>query len=74
MLYSGHTLSEVSNHFGHEDIQSTSIYLYPDLKRSRQIQKKLIEYMKSVITYDPKIEEILSRENKEDIMAWLDSL
>jgi site-specific recombinase XerD len=74
MLYSGHTLSDIKNHLGHEDIQSTTIYLHLDLKRSRQIQKKLIEYMKSVITYDPKIEELLSWENKEDIMEWLDSL
>ncbi|MBA7680314.1 Tyrosine recombinase XerD [subsurface metagenome] len=74
MLYEGHTLSEISNHLGHEDIQSTTIYLHLDLKRKREIQKNLIEYMKSVITYDPKIEELLSWENKEDIMAWLDSL
>jgi len=74
MLYSGYSLSEIRNHLGHEDIQSTSIYLHLDLNRKREIQKKFIEYMQSVLTRDPKIEELLDWENKEDIITWLDSL
>jgi integrase/recombinase XerD len=74
MLYSGYSLSEIRNHLGHEDIQSTSIYLHLDLNRKREIQKKFIEYMQSVLTRDPKIEELLHWENKEDIITWLDSL
>ena len=74
MLYSGYSLSEIRNHLGHEDIQSTSIYLHLDLNRKRQIQKRFIEYMQSVLTRDPKIEELLDWENKEDIITWLDSL
>ena len=74
MLYSGHSLSEIRNHLGHEDMQSTSVYLHLDLKRKREIQKQFIEYMQSVLTLDPKIEELLHCEKKEDIMAWLDSL
>lgn len=74
MLYRGYSLSGIQNHLGHENIQSTSIYLHLDLNHKRQIQKKLIEYMKSVITLDSKIEELLDWENKEDIIAWLDSL
>jgi len=74
MLYSGHSLSEIRNHLGHEDIQSTSLYLHLDLKRKREIQRQFIEYMQSVLTRDPKIEELIDWENKEDIMAWLDSL
>jgi len=74
MLYSGYLLSEIRNHLGHEDIQSTSIYLHLDLNRKREIQKKFIEYMQSVLTRDPKIEELLHWENKEDIITWLDSL
>jgi site-specific recombinase XerD len=74
MLYSGYSLSEIRNHLGHEDIQSTSIYLHLDLNRKREIQKKFIEYMQSVLTHDPKIEELLDWENKEDIITWLDSL
>jgi hypothetical protein len=30
--------------------------------------------MKSVLTDDPKIEELLQWEGKDDIMKWLDSL
>jgi len=74
MLYRGYSLSEIRNHLGHEDIQSTSIYLHLDLNRKREIQKKFIEYMQSVLTRDPKIEELLDWENKEDIITWLDSL
>ena len=74
MLYSGYSLSEIRNHLGHKDIQSTSIYLHLDLNRKREIQKKFIEYMQSVLTRDPKIEELLHWENKEDIITWLDSL
>ena len=59
---------------GHEDIQSTSIYLHLDLNRKREIQKRFIKYMQSVLTRDPKIEELLDWENKEDIITWLDSL
>ncbi|MBW1857534.1 MAG: tyrosine-type recombinase/integrase [Deltaproteobacteria bacterium] len=74
MLYRGYSLSEIRNHLGHKDIQSTSIYLHLDLNRKREIQKKFIEYMQSVLTRDPKIEELLHWENKEDIITWLDSL
>jgi len=74
MLYRGYSLSEIRNHLGHKDIQSTSIYLHLDLNRKREIQKKFIEYMQSVLTRDPKIEELLDWENKEDIITWLDSL
>ena len=74
MLYRGYSLSEIRNHLGHEDIQSTSIYLHLDLNRKREIQKRFIEYMQSALTRDPKIEELLDWENKEDIITWLDSL
>jgi site-specific recombinase XerD len=74
MLYSGYSLSEIKNHLGHEDIQSTTLYLHLDLKHRRHIQKKFTEYMQSVLSIDPKIEELLHWENKEDIMAWLDTL
>ena len=74
MLYRGYSLSEIRNHLGHKDIQSTSIYLHLDLNRKREIQKKFSEYMQSVLTRDPKIEELLDWENKENIIIWLDSL
>ena len=49
-------------------------YLHMDLSRKRQVQKKFIEYTQSVITDDPKIDELIDWENKKDILEWLDSL
>lgn len=74
MLSSGASLSEIKNHLGHEDIQSTTVYLHLDLARRKQIQQQFIEYMQSVLISDPKIEELFDWESKEDIMVWLDSL
>ena len=74
MLYSGYSLSEIQNHLGHEDMQSTTVYLHLDLNRKKQIQKRFTEYMQSVLDHDPKIEELLNWDNKDDIIAWLDSL
>jgi len=74
MLASGSSLSEIRNHLGHEDIQSTMGYLQLDLTRKKEIQEQFIAYAQSVLTTDPKIEELLDWENKEDIMTWLDTL
>jgi len=74
MLYSGHPITDIKNHLGHDNIQSTTIYLHLDLNRKRHIQKRFIRHMESVLTDDPKIEELLHWKNKEDMMAWLDRL
>ena len=74
LLYSGHPPSEIQNRLGHDDFQSTTVYLHLDLNRKGRIQKQFIRYMKSVLTDDPKIEELLQWEGKDDIMKWLDSL
>ena len=74
MLYSGHPITDIKNHLGHENIQSTTIYLHLDLNRRRHIQKRFIRYMQSVLTDDSKIEELLHWENEGDLMQWLDSL
>jgi len=55
-------------------LTANSIYLHLDLKHRRDIQKKLIKYFESVLTLDPKIEELLGFENDEDLMNWLDTL
>jgi len=44
------------------------------LNLRRQIQKSFINYMESVITLDPKIEELLQWESDKDMIAWLDNL
>jgi site-specific recombinase XerD len=74
LLYQGKVITDIQNRLGHDNIQSTSIYLHLDLNRRRHIQKRFIKYMQSVLTADAKIEELLQWESKEDIMAWLDSL
>lgn len=74
LLYQGKPITDIQNRLGHDNIQSTMIYLHLDINRRRHIQRRFIKYMKSVLTTDPKIEQLLQRENKEDIMAYLDSL
>ena len=68
------TITDIKNHLGHDNIQSTTIYLHLDLNRRRYIQKHFIRYMESVLTDDPKIEELLHWKNEEDMMAYLDRL
>ena len=74
MLYRGHPITDIKNHLGHDNIQSTMIYLHLDLNHRRHIQKRFIRYMQSVLTDDSKIEELLQWENEADLMTWLDSL
>jgi site-specific recombinase XerD len=74
MLSCGDSLSDIRNHLGHENIQSTMVYLHMDLNRKRAVQKKFIEYIQSSLSDDLKIEELIDWEHKEDILTWLDSL
>jgi site-specific recombinase XerD len=74
MLYSGHSITDIKNHLGHDNIQSTTIYLHLDMNRKRHIQKQFIRHMESVLSDDPKIDELLHWENKGDIIAWLEQL
>ena len=74
MLASGSSTSEIKNHLGHENAQSTMIYLHMDLSCKREVQKKFIEYTQSILAHDPKIEELIDWENREETLRWLDSL
>ncbi len=74
MLHSGYPITDIKNHLGHDNIQSTTLYLHLDLNRRRHIQRRFIRYMQSVLTDDSKIEELLQWENEGDLMDWLDSL
>ena len=74
MLANGHSLSDIRYQLGHEDIQSTMVYLQMDLSRRRKIQKKFMEHSRSVMVQNAEIEELIDQKEKEDIMAWLDSL
>ncbi len=74
MPASGKALSDLKNHLGHENIESTMIYLHLDLKTKRTVQKKFIEYNQSTLKHDPKIDELIDWEHKKETLAWLDSL
>jgi integrase/recombinase XerD len=74
MLYSGHPITDIKNHLGHDSIQSTTIYLHLDLDKRRHIQRRFDRHMQSVLDDDSKIDELLKWENEGDLMTWLDSL
>ena len=74
MLCSGKPISDIKNRLGHENIQSTMIYLNLDLTHRKQVQKKFVEYTQSVLKDDSKIDELIDWENRKDILKWLDSL
>lgn len=74
MLAAGCSLSDIKNHLGHEDIQSTTVYLQLDLSRRKSIQKKFTSYVKSALVRNAQIEELIDEKEKDEIMEWLDSL
>ncbi len=74
MLCAGKDITEIKNRLGHEKIETTMIYLRLDLSRKRNIQKEFIEYTQSRIAVDPKLDELIDWKNKEQTLAWLDSL
>ena len=74
MLTSGCSLSEIRIQLGHEDLQATMVYLQLDLTHRKKIQNKFIEFSGSVLIDHPEINKLINTQNKQDIMAWLDSL
>lgn len=74
MLYRGESVSDIKNHLGHDNVQSSTLYLHLDLKRKRQTQDRFVQHIQSVLVDDHKIDELLQTENEEDLMTWLDSL
>lgn len=74
LLQSGYSTTDIKNHLGHENIQSTTVYLKLTLERKRKIQKEFIAYTQAVSSEDPKLNQLIDWENKQDVVAWLDSL
>lgn len=74
MLCNGDPVSDIKNRLGHENIQSTMTYLQMDVMHKRSIQEKFVEYSRSLMTEDPKLNALIDWENKEQILTWLDSL
>lgn len=74
LLYKGEAITDIKNHLGHDNVQSTTRYLQLDINHRRHIQKQLVDYMKSSLATDRKIDELFDGENMQDVMEWLDSL
>jgi len=74
LLYQGKSITDIKNWLGHDNVQSTTLYLQLDLNHKRRIQKELVEYMQSKYTIDHQINQLLVGENMQDLMTWLDSL
>ena len=73
MLGAGYSLTEIKNHLGHENLQSTTIYLRMSLSRKRELQNKFIRYTQN-LTQDDKLDELLDWENEQETLNWLDTL
>ena len=74
MLCCGNSITDIKIRLGHENIQSTTVYLHMDLAHKRSVQKKFIQYAQSTLKHDPKLDELIDWDHKEDILAWLDRL
>lgn len=74
MLRSGHSLDEIKYRLGHQNINSTMVYLHLDAYRQHEIQNKLNEYLNTLLPSDPKIDCLIDWENKEKILAWIDGM
>jgi integrase/recombinase XerD len=74
MLCCGNSITDIKNRLGHENINSTMVYLHMDLTHKRAVQKKFIQYAQSTLKHDPKLDELIDWDHKQDILAWLDSL
>ncbi len=74
LLLSGASLTDIKNRPGHENLNSTMVYLHLNIGRKKEIQKKFIEYTESRLKQDEKIDELIDWENKTETLKWLDSL
>jgi len=74
MLAKGYSISDIKNQLGHEDIQSTTVYLQLNMSRRKKIQQKFTQHTKSILVRNAEIEELIDNKDKENIMQWLDSL
>jgi len=74
MLGTGASITEIRNRLGHENVNSTMVYLKMELKQKKEVQKQFLQYTQSLLADDPQIEELTAWENDKEILTWLDSL
>ncbi|QTA78498.1 Integrase family protein [Desulfonema limicola] len=74
MLMDGKPLSHIKNHLGHENINSTMIYLKLDLSRKKEVHKGFIEYTRKALVNSPDIDGLIDWDNKDEVLKWMDNL
>ncbi len=74
LLISGASITDVKNHLGHENLNSTMVYLYLNVNRKKEAQRKFLKYTQSRLKQDSKIDELIDWDNKNETLNWLDSL
>lgn len=74
MLCSGDSITAIKNRLGHENLQSTMTYLDMDLSHKRSIQEQFVLYNQPLLGQDPNLDELIGWEDKQDMLAWLDTL
>jgi len=52
----------------------TMVYLQLGLNQKRQLQDDFIRFTQQHLKSDPKIDELIQWENKQNVLEWLDSL
>lgn len=68
MLTAGCSVTDIKNKLGHENIQSTMVYLQMDLSQRKKVQQRFAEYTESVLSRNAAIEELIAGQEKDDIM------
>ncbi|MDX1739227.1 MAG: tyrosine-type recombinase/integrase, partial [Alphaproteobacteria bacterium] len=74
MLACGDAVTDIRNKLGHENVESSMVYLRLDPARKKHIQQQFVRYTQSLLPHDPNIDKLIDWKNKKDIMHWLDSL
>ena len=74
MLLDGKPLPHIKSHLGHENINSTMIYLRLDLSRKKEVQKGFIEYTRKTLANNSEIDDLINWDNKDEVLEWLDNL
>lgn len=74
MLARGHSIIDIKNHLGHNNAESTMVYLKLDPARKKHIQQQFIQHTQALLPHDPNIDKLIDWKNKKDIIDWLDSL
>jgi site-specific recombinase XerD len=74
MLASGRSIVEIKNRLGHQNVESTMVYLNLDVSALRRVQKRFEHYAEPIFAGNAQIEEMIDWENRQEVVAWLDSL